>query len=271
MNANGLFELKGEVAVVIGATGALGGALAQGLGEAGAKVAVLGRNAERGQARVREIQEHGGLAAFFAADALQRASLHTAHEGILKSLGAPTILVNAAGGNDPKVTVTNDRAFEQITLGDWQANFDLNLVGGVLLPCQEFGPGMVSRGKGSIINIASVSAHLPLSRVVTYSAAKAAVLNLTLFLAREWASKGVRVNSITPGFFPAEQNRKLLFNDDGSPSARTKAIWGHTPMGRFGEARELMGAAVFLASQQASSFVTGADIRVDGGYLAQTI
>jgi NAD(P)-dependent dehydrogenase (short-subunit alcohol dehydrogenase family) len=271
MNMDGLFDLTGEVAVVIGATGALGGALAHGLAEAGAKVAVVGRNADRGRARAQEIQGQGGLAAFFAADAVQRESLHSAHEAILKSLGAPTILVNAAGGNDPKVTVTGERSFEQIGLGDWQANFDLNLVGGVLLPCQEFGPGMVARSKGSIVNIASVSAHVPLSRVVTYSAAKAAVLNLTMFLAREWATRGVRVNSLTPGFFPAEQNRKLLFNDDGSPTARTKAIWGHTPMGRFGEARELIGAAVFLASQKASSFVTGTDIRVDGGYLAQSI
>jgi NAD(P)-dependent dehydrogenase (short-subunit alcohol dehydrogenase family) len=271
MKPNELFDLSGEVAVVIGATGALGGALAEGLGEAGAKVAVLGRNAERGQSRVKGIQSKGGKAAFFTADAVSRESLHAAHESIQKSLGAPTILVNAAGGNDPKVTVTGDRAFEQIALADWQALFDLNLVGGVLLPCQEFGPGMVARGKGSIINIASVAGHLPLSRVVTYSAAKAGVVNLTLFLAREWAPKGVRVNSITPGFFPAEQNRKLLFNDDGSPSARTKSIWGHTPMGRFGEAKELIGAALFLASQKASSFVTGADIRVDGGFLAQTI
>jgi len=182
-----------------------------------------------------------------------------------------TILVNAAGGNDPKVTVTADMAFEKIGLADWQANFDLNVVGGVLLPCQEFGGAMVARGRGSIINIASVSAHIPLSRVVSYSAAKAAVLSLTFFLAREWAAKGVRVNSITPGFFPAEQNRKLLFNEDGSPTARTKSIWSHTPMGRFGEANELIGAALFLASQKASSFVTGTDIRVDGGFLAQTI
>ena len=107
--------------------------------------------------------------------------------------------------------------------------------------------------------------------MVSYSAAKAAVLNLTQFLAREWATHGVRVNSLTPGFFPAEQNRKLLFNDDGSPSARTQAIWGHTPMGRFGQAEELVGAAVFLASHRASSFVTGSDLRVDGGFLAQTI
>ena len=266
-----LFDLSGEVAVVIGATGALGGALAEGLGEAGAKVAVVGRNEERGQARVKAIQSKGGQAAFFAADAVKKESLHAAHQAIQKALGAPTILVNAAGGNDPKVTVTPDHPFEAIALADWQANFDLNLVGGVLLPCQEFGPAMAAQGKGSIINIASVSAHLPLSRVVTYSAAKAGVFNLTLFLAREWAPKGVRVNSITPGFFPAEQNRKLLFNDDGSPSARTKAIWNHTPMNRFGDAKELVGAAVFLASSKASSFVTGTDIRVDGGYLSQTI
>ena len=130
---------------------------------------------------------------------------------------------------------------------------------------------MVGRGNGSIINIASVSAHLPLSRVVSYSAAKAALLSLTLFLAREWAPKGVRVNSISPGFFPAEQNKKLLFNDDGSPTERTRSIWGHTPMGRFGQAEELIGTVLFLASPKASSFVTGTDIRVDGGFLAQTI
>ena len=266
-----LFDLSGEVAVVIGATGVLGGALAEGLAAAGAKVAVLGRNAERGQARVKAIEAAGGRAAFFACDAASRCSLIEAHEQLEAKLGAPTILVNAAGGNDPKVTVTADNPFEKIPLEAWLANFDLNLVGGVFLPCQEFGPGMCKRGKGSIINIASVSAHLPLSRVVSYSAAKAAVLNLSLFLAREWASKGVRVNTITPGFFPAEQNRKLLFNDDGSPTARTKAIWGHTPMNRFGESKELIGAAVFLAAHGASSFVTGTDIRVDGGYLSQTI
>jgi NAD(P)-dependent dehydrogenase (short-subunit alcohol dehydrogenase family) len=266
-----LFDLSGELAVVIGATGALGGAIAEGLGQAGAKVAVIGRNEERGQARVKAIESKGGQAAFFAADAVQRESLHAAHQAIEKKFGAPTILVNAAGGNDPKVTVTPENAFEKIPLEAWHANFDLNLVGGVFLPCQEFGPGMVTRGRGSIINIASVTAHLPLSRVVSYSASKAAVLNLSLFLAREWAPKGVRVNTITPGFFPAEQNRKLLFNDDGTPTARTKSIWTHTPMNRFGESHELVGAAIFLASSRASGFVTGTDIRVDGGFLSQTI
>lgn len=269
--ATNLFDLKNEVAVVIGATGVLGGALAEGLAAAGAKVAVLGRNAERGEARVAAIRKAGGQAAFFSADAVSRCSLGTAHEALEAALGAPTILVNAAGGNDPKVTVTAEQPFERIAVEDWQANFDLNLVGGVLLPCQEFGPAMAQRGRGSIINIASVSAHLPLSRVVTYSAAKAAVLNLSQFLAREWAPRGVRVNTLTPGFFPAEQNRKLLFNEDGSPTARTRSIWGHTPMGRFGESHELIGACVFLASHHASSFVTGTDIRVDGGFLSQTI
>ena len=266
-----LFDLSGEVAAVIGATGVLGGALAEGLAEAGARIAVLGRNPERGEARVKAIQSRGGQAAFFRVDTASRCSLAEAHEQIEAALGAPTILLNAAGGNDPKVTVTPENPFENISLEAWHANFDLNLVGGVFLPCQEFGPAMCRRGKGSIINIASAAAHLPLSRVVAYSAAKAAVLNLSLFLAREWATKGVRVNTITPGFFPAEQNRKLLFNDDGSPTPRTKAIWGHTPMNRFGESKELVGAAVFLASHAASSFVTGTDIRVDGGYLSQTI
>lgn len=266
-----MFDLTGEVAVVIGATGVLGGALAEGLAEAGAAIAVLGRNAERGNERVNAIKAKGGQAAFFACDAIARSSLTEAREKLEAALGAPTILVNAAGGNDPRVTATPANPFEKIPLEAWHANFDLNLVGGVFLPCQEFGPGMCQRGRGSIINIASVAAHLPLSRVVTYAAAKAAVVSLSLFLAREWAAQGVRVNTITPGFFPGQQNRKLLFQDDGSPTDRTKAIWAHTPMNRFGEPRELIGAAVFLASNQASSFVTGTDLRVDGGFLSQTI
>jgi NAD(P)-dependent dehydrogenase (short-subunit alcohol dehydrogenase family) len=266
-----LFDLSSEVAVVIGATGVLGGALAEGLAAAGASVAIVGRNAERGRARADVIRGAGGQAEFFPADAMDRASLAQAHHAIEKAFGAPTVLVNAAGGNDPKVTVTAENAFDAITVENWRANFDLNLVGGALLPCQEFGPAMAERGRGSIINIGSVSAHLPLSRVVSYSAAKAAVLNLTQFLSREWAPRGVRVNSITPGFFPAEQNRRLLFNEDGSPTARAQSILTHTPMARFGEASELIGAAVFLASAKASGFVTGIDLRVDGGFLSQTI
>ncbi len=268
---SGLFDLSGEVAVVIGATGALGGAIAEGLASAGASVAVLGRSAERGGARAETIRQAGGQADFFAADAMDRRSLEEAYQRVVDSLGAPTILVNAAGGNDPSVTLTADKSFASIAVRDWQANFDLNLVGGVLLPCQVFGAPMVERKAGSIINIASVSAHLPLSRVIAYSAAKAAVLNLTQFLAREWAPAGVRVNSITPGFFPAEQNRRLLFQEDGSPTARAQSILQHTPLARFGQPAELIGAAVFLASAKAAGFVTGIDLRVDGGFLSQTI
>jgi NAD(P)-dependent dehydrogenase (short-subunit alcohol dehydrogenase family) len=266
-----LFDLTGEIAVVIGGTGVLGGAVAEGLAGAGANVAILGRNQDRGSECVQRIKQHGGQAQFFSTDAMSAESVAMAHREIETALGPPAILVNAAGGNDPRVTVTAERPFEDITTDDWRAGFDLNLVGGALLPCQEFGAAMASRGKGSIINIASVAAHLPLSRVVAYSAAKAAVLSLTQFLAREWAPRGVRVNSLTPGFFPAEQNRSLLFRADGTPTERGESIFKHTPMGRFGEPHELVGAAIFLASARASSFVTGIDLRVDGGFLSQTI
>ncbi len=266
-----LFDLTGEVAVVLGATGVLGGAMAEGLAAAGAKVAVLGRNSERGEARVRSIQKQGGTAGFFSANAIDQSSLKAAREALLSRLGAPTILVNAAGGIDPRVTVSAEHPFDEIDVTDWRENFEMNLVGGALIPCQVFGPAMKDNRKGSIINIASVSAHVPLSRVVAYSAAKAAVLNLTMFLAREWAPYNVRVNSITPGFFPGEQNRRLLFNEDGTATPRGQVILGHTPMARFGNPAELVGAAVFLASEQASSFVTGVDLRVDGGFLSQTI
>ena len=265
------FDLKGDVAVVIGGTGSLGGAIAQGLAEAGSQVIILGRNSQNGEAKALSIRENGGKADYVKADAMSAESLKAAHATIRKQFGPPVILVNAAGGNDPKTTLTGDFTFDQIPLEAWRGNFDLNLVGGVFLPCQEFCPAMIESGKGSVINIASVSAHIPLSRVVAYSAATAAVLSLSQFLAREWAGSGVRVNTITPGFFPAEQNRKILFNEDGTPTERAGSIMGHTPMGRFGNAEELIGAAVFLASHAASSFVTGTDIRVDGGFLSQTI
>jgi NAD(P)-dependent dehydrogenase (short-subunit alcohol dehydrogenase family) len=266
-----LFDLSNEVAVAIGAGGVLAGAIAEGLAQAGARVAVLDLRWEAAEACAQRITAAGGVAKAFQANAMERHSLREAQDAVSQSLGPPTVVLNAAGGNDPKTTVTPENPFEDIPLENWKRNFDLNLVAGVLLPCQVFGPGMVARKKGSIINIASVSAHIPLSRVVSYSASKAGVLSLTQFLAREWASAGVRVNSITPGFFPADQNRALLFNADGSPTERTRQIWGHTPMARFGEAHELVGAAIFLASGKASGFVTGADIRVDGGFLCQTI
>ncbi|MCA9192715.1 MAG: SDR family oxidoreductase [Planctomycetales bacterium] len=269
--AGGIFDLANETAVIIGGTGGLGGAMADALASCGAQVVVIGRSADRGAQRVAAIEAAGGRALFQSADALSKESLITARETIEAACGPVTVLVNAAGGNRPEATLPPGADFCKLPLDAWRDVFDLNLVGGVLLPCQVFGETMVANGKGSIINIASMSGMIPLSRVVAYSAAKAAVINLTQFLAREWATTGVRVNAISPGFFPAEQNRALLYNSDGSLSARGSQIIGHTPMGRFGEAKELGGATCWLAAQAASSFVTGQNIVVDGGFSAVTI
>jgi NAD(P)-dependent dehydrogenase (short-subunit alcohol dehydrogenase family) len=245
--------------------------MADALAAAGAKVAVVGRNAERGNQRVDQIRAAGGQAMYQTADAGDRDSLARARDAITGKWGPVSVLVNAAGGNRPDATLPPGADFCQLPLAAWQNVFDLNLVGGVLLPCQVFGQAMLDAGRGSIVNIASMSGMIPLSRVVAYSAAKAAVINLTKFLAREWATRGVRVNSISPGFFPAEQNRALLFKEDGSYSERGGQIIGHTPMARFGQAHELGGAVVWLAAHRASSFVTGQNIVVDGGFSAVTI
>lgn len=268
---NKLFDLTDDVAVVIGGTGELGGQMAEALAAAGARVAVVGRNAQRGEARAGRIAEAGGDARFFAADGLKAESLADARDAIREWAGAATVLVNAAGGNRPEATIPPGGDFCALPLDAWRDVFDLNLVGGALLPSQVFGRDMVEAGAGSIINIASMSGMTPLSRVVAYSAAKAAVINLTRWLAREWATTGVRVNAISPGFFPAEQNRRLLFNEDGSYTERGAEIIGHTPMARFGNPEELAGVAVWLASRRASSFVTGQNIAIDGGFGSVTI
>ena len=251
-----LFDLTGETAVVLGGTGVLGGGMASSLAAAGAKVAVVGRNADRGQARVREIEAAGGVASFHSADALDAKSLTDCRDEIISKLGS---------------TLPPGSDFCKLSRDGWNGVFDLNLVGGALLPSQVFGETMLAQKKGSIINIASMAGMIPLSRVVAYSAAKAAVINLTKFLAREWATRGVRVNAISPGFFPADQNRALLFKEDGSYTERGGQIIGHTPMARFGESHELAGAVVWLASHKASSFVTGQNIVVDGGFSSTTI
>jgi NAD(P)-dependent dehydrogenase (short-subunit alcohol dehydrogenase family) len=268
---NDLFSLENQTAVVIGGTGVLGGAMAEGLAHQGARVAIVGRSVERGNQRVDAITTAGGKAIFQAADAMDRDSLVAARDAISAEFGTPSVLVNAAGGNRPDATLPPGADFCKLTEEAWQNVFDLNLVGGVLLPAQVFGETMLTEGKGSIINIASMAGMIPLSRVVAYSAAKAAVINLTQFLAREWATRGVRVNAISPGFFPADQNRALLFNEDGSYTERGGQIIGHTPMARFGKPAELAGVVVWLASQNASSFVTGQNIVVDGGFASTTI
>ena len=266
-----LFNLEQEIAVVLGGTGVLGGAMAEALADAGARVAVVGRNRQRGEERVRKIESSGGRALYQEADALDREALVRARDAIVGKWGGVSVLVNGAGGNRPEATIAPGGDFCKLPLEAWQGVFDLNLVGGALLPSQVFGETMLAAGRGSVINIASMSGMTPLSRVVAYSAAKAAVINLTLFLAREWATRGVRVNAISPGFFPAEQNRAMLLKPDGSYTERGGQIIGHTPMARFGEAHELAGAVVWLASPRASSFVTGQNIAVDGGFSSVTI
>lgn len=266
-----LFDLSNEIAVVTGGTGALGGAMGDALAAAGAKVAILGRSAERGQAAVERIKCAGGTATFQSADVLNVDSLREARDALASEFGEVSILINAAGGNRPDATLPPGSDFCQLPEEAWRGVFDLNLVGGSLIPTQVFGEKMLAAGRGSVINIASMAGMTPLSRVVAYSAAKAAVINLTQFLAREWATKGIRVNAISPGFFPADQNRALLFNEDGSYTERGGQIIGHTPMARFGTAEELAGAVVWLASEKASSFVTGQNIVVDGGFSSTTI
>ena len=269
---NDLFNLENEIAVVLGGTGVLGGAMAEALAAFGARVAVVGRNEERGQERVRT---HRGGRRQGDLPAGRRAGPRFAGPGARRRSSSSgdrvTVLVNGAGGNKPEATMPPGGDFCKLPLEGWQGVFDLNLVGGCLLPCQVFGETMVAAGRGSIINIASMAGILPLSRVVAYSAAKAAVLNLTKFLAREWATRGVRVNAISPGFFPAEQNRAMLLKPDGGYTERGGQIIGHTPMARFGEAQELAGAVVWLAAPRASSFVTGQNIVVDGGFSSVTI
>ncbi len=234
-------------------------------------MAVAGRSEERGRERVRAIESAGGKAMFVSAEAMDRNSLARARDTVEKQWGAVSVLVNGAGGNKPEATIQPGGDFCKMPLEAFRGVFDLNLVGGTLLPCQVFGETMVAAHCGSVVNIASMSAILPLSRVVSYSASKAAVLNLTQWLAGEWATKGVRVNAISPGFFPAEQNRAMLLKPDGTYTERGQKIIGHTPMGRFGEAHELAGAVVWLASPRASGFVTGQNIVVDGGFSAATI
>ncbi|WP_426455079.1 SDR family oxidoreductase [Paenibacillus sp. S-38] len=253
-----LFDLTGKTAVVIGGNSTLGGSMAVALGGHGADVAVVGRNQEKAEEVARAIEEAGGRAKCFAADATSPEDLKKVLEDVLAWTGRCDILMNCPGKNSPT-------PFFDLTMDEWDSIMEVNLKS-VVLACQIFGKHMVEQGEGgSIINISSVSSDPPLSRVFTYSASKAAVNNVTKFLAREFAPARVRVNAIIPGFFPAEQNRKIL-----SPE-RTESIMRHTPMNRFGNAEELQGAAVYLASDKASSFVTGSLLRVDGGYGSMTI
>lgn len=263
------FDLTGRVAVVTGGTGVLGGALARGLAAAGAKVGILGRRTEKAEAVAESIRAEGGEALPLTADVQDRAQLETARDAVLGAWGRVDILVNGAGGNRPDATVVGDLTFFGLTQEALEGVLNLNLLGTVL-PSQVFGEAMVGGGQGSIINISSMAAQRPLTRVVGYGAAKAALDNFTKWLAVELAHKhgaGLRVNALAPGFFIGEQNRELLLNPDGSPTERGRKIVDHTPLGRFGEPDELVGTALWLAAD-ASSFVTGVVVPVDGGFSA---
>lgn len=250
-----LFSLKGQTAVIIGGTGELCGAIAEGFAAAGAHVVLVGRDATKAEARLSKIKASGGSGEFAVCEATDKSVLIALRDKLLAR--APIdILINGAGTNSPT-------PFLEIAESEIDRILNVN-VKSVILGCQVFGEAMVKAGRGSIINLGSESAIIPLSRVFTYSASKAAVHNLSKNLAREWAGKGVRVNTLVPGFFPAEQNRKVLSPD------RVANILAKTPMGRFGEAHELVGAALFLASQ-AGSFTTGSEVVVDGGFSAQSI
>jgi NAD(P)-dependent dehydrogenase (short-subunit alcohol dehydrogenase family) len=253
-----LFGLKGKTAVVIGGGGVLAGAMAAGLARAGADIAVLDLNLENAQKTAAAVAALGVRSIALAGNATSKKDLQRALDTICRELGAPTILVNAPG-------INSATPFLEIAEEEYDAIMSVNLKS-IFLACQVFGKKMADEGHGgSIINISSASSGPPLSKVFTYSLSKAGVNNLTQWLAREWAPERIRVNALAPGFFPAEQNRKILTEE------RIEDIMRHTPMGRFGEAEELIGATIWLASDKASSFVTGAVIRVDGGFTAMTI
>jgi len=264
-----LFSLQGKVAIVTGGTGVLGGAMAHGLAAAGAKVVILGRRGGKADEVVAAIQANGGEAMPAAADVLDRAQLESARDAVLQQWGRIDILINAAGGNSPDATVFGDVTFFNLKREAITKMLDLNLIGTVL-PSQVFGETMAKVGSGSILNISSMAAQRPLTRVIGYAAAKSAIDNFTRWLAVEMSSKygpGVRVNAVAPGFFVGEQNRSFLLNPDESLTPRGQQIVAHTPMGRFGEPDELIGAAVWLCSD-AARFVTGVVVPVDGGFSA---
>jgi NAD(P)-dependent dehydrogenase (short-subunit alcohol dehydrogenase family) len=253
-----MFGLGGKNAVVVGGGGVLAGAMAEGLAKAGANIAILDLNLDNAEKMADELAGFGVKTIAVQVDVISEQSIKDAKKAVADQLGRTDILINAAG-------INSATPFMEISTDEWDRIMNVNLRSAILA-CQIFGEEMLADGNGgSIINISSASSGPPLSKVFTYSASKAAINNITQNLGREWATKKVRVNAIAPGFFPAEQNRKVLTEE------RVADIMRHTPMDRFGDPSELVGATIWLASEKASSFVTGAIIRVDGGYTAMTI
>ena len=272
-------DLKDKVCVVTGGTGVICGAMADALAECGAKVAILALGQEACDNKAREINEKGGTAIGIETNVLDKENLKKAHEIILKEFGTVDILINGAGGNHPKGTTTKEYLeVEDLENEDITTFFDLDAKGvefvfnlnflGTLLPSQEFSKDMINKEGATIINISSMNAFTPLTKIPAYSGAKAAVSNFTQWLAVHMSKVGIRVNAIAPGFFVTAQNEKLLFNEDGTPTPRTEKILNSTPMRRFGEASELIGTLLYLVNNDASGFVNGVCIPVDGAFSA---
>ena len=250
---------------------------AETMAKTGAKVALLDLNGEAANENAEKICKDGGIAKGYTCNVLEKGSLEAVHEQILNDFGTCDILINGAGGNNPKAT-TDDEYFTPENLGKTKSFFDLDKSGvefvfnlnflGTLLPTQVFAKDMLEKEDASIINISSMNAYTPLTKIPAYSGAKAAISNFTQWLAVHFSRTGIRCNAIAPGFFVTKQNEKLLFNEDGTPTPRTGKILNSTPMNRFGDAEELLGTLLFLVSKEASGFVNGVVIPVDGGFSA---
>ena len=271
-------DLTGKVAVVTGAGGVLCGMFAKALATCGAKVALLDLNEVAAQAVADEIVAEGGVAKGYKANVLEKASLEAVHTAVLADLGPCDILINGAGGNNPRATTDKEyyepgdidadtKSFFDLEQGGVEFVFNLNFIG-TLLPTQIFAQDMLGRKGCNIINISSMNAYTPLTKIPAYSGAKAAISNFTQWLAVHFSKEGIRVNGIAPGFFATAQNAKLLFNEDGTPTPRTGKILAATPMGRFGESEELLGGLLFLVNNEAAGFITGVVLAIDGGFSA---
>ncbi len=269
MNANQLFEIKDKVIVITGATGILGGEMARAVASLGAKISILGRNDVEGEQLQKELNSQGYKSSFHKVDVLDEESVENARDEIFRAWGKVDVLVNAAGGNMPGATIGPDQSIENLSVEDLKKVMELNYLGTVI-PVQAFLKVFTKQKAGNIINISSMSAQRPLTRVMGYSSSKAAIDNYTKWMAIELATKfgeKMRVNAIAPGFFLTKQNKNLLTNEDGSLTDRGNSIVDHTPFKRFGQPSELVGTLVWLCSD-ASKFVTGTIIPVDGGFNA---